>query len=335
MNKSENYNHKIIKHNNLGNESRMKFLADNPLQKIKILTDFVSKSGTRHNFNYKSYVYYDLWNGIVSGFDKEQRRSNLLLNSRDLIYPPYFDNVKSIIYCLMTNPIIYSRNPAQNKILNWYDFTYESGTQHSGTCIYSAFDKGYYLDRIQSQMDFYKKIKDTNKLEIGPDDLTNYEKFIYLIKKHKTMLVPTFKMDVIWHAHMLNSPQYMSDTTSVLGYPLNHDDTLSTAKLRQGMANTANIWNKEFGGGFGPFQAMAMAATGIYVTQVPLSTNMQDKQDKQNSGSCGGMPDTSTSSIMMASTNSSCGASTCGGSSSCGGGSSGGSSCGGCGGCGA
>ena len=296
----------------------MKFLADNPMTKIKMMTDYLSRSHIQYQFNYKSFVHYNYWNAVSTGFNG--RRSDLRLSSSTLEHPYFFTDVKNIVYCLMTNPVNYHHNPTPNKVLNWYDFTQDTGKNHVGA-IYSAFDKRYYIDRIYNQMDFYYKLKENKNMEITEEDLTTYEKFIYLFKRHKTMLVPTLKTDIIWHAHMLNSPQYVADTTSALGYILNHDDEVSKTELRRALANTANIWKNEFGQGFGPYGALALAGSGVYIAQSGITVN------RNSDSGCTGTPDV-TSAIMMASSNSSCGASSCGGGGSCGGG----SSCGGCGG---
>jgi hypothetical protein len=54
-----------------------------------------------------------------------------------------------------------------------------------------------------------------------------YKGFLQLFRMtdSKFFLVPTYDIDLIWHAHQLNPIAYSDDMTRILGKVLNHDDS--------------------------------------------------------------------------------------------------------------
>ena len=93
------------------------------------------------------------------------------------------------------------------------------------------------------------KIKSTEDI-ISDKDINDYEKFLYLFKKYgrekNTILVPTLKIDTIWHAHMLDHKTYVEDTRDLLGYVLDHNDALPEKDLRMQFKRIAELWEKEY-----------------------------------------------------------------------------------------
>ncbi len=218
----------------------------------------------------------------------------------------------------MTNPIHYYNNTAKYKIDDWYNFEYDTNKRG---IIYTTKQDNYYYQRLCSQWDFYHKLKKNKGLKITEADLEDYVKFLYLCKKYNTsLIVPSFKTDIIWHAHMLNNEMYATDTKNIFGYILNHNDTIPKQKLDQGLKHTTDVWNKEYGAS--PYMALGAAAAGV------VYLNNGPKKDDDVS-SCVSTPDMSGVIFTGAGSCSNCSNSTssCSSTSSCGG-------CGGCGGCG-
>ena len=67
----------------------------------------------------------------------------------------------------------------------------------------------------------------------------------------KFFLVPTYDIDLIWHAHQLNPEAYNKDLTQILGKVLNHDDSDSDRtpghKLQHGFTQTCKLWFETYG----------------------------------------------------------------------------------------
>ena len=62
-------------------------------------------------------------------------------------------------------------------------------------------------------------------------------------------LVPTYDIDVVWHAHQLQ-PSYVADTTALFGQLLDHDDSVNDrtpgAKLATSADATRQMWHEAF-----------------------------------------------------------------------------------------
>ncbi|MCO5602562.1 hypothetical protein L7F22_056696 [Adiantum nelumboides] len=80
-----------------------------------------------------------------------------------------------------------------------------------------------------------------------------YKGFLHLFKMTgcKCFLVPTYDIDLMWHAHQLNPEAYAEDLTRILGKVLEHDDTESDRspgqKLDEGFEQTCQQWQKCYG----------------------------------------------------------------------------------------
>ena len=77
-------------------------------------------------------------------------------------------------------------------------------------------------------------------------------KFLYLKLCHpESVLVPTYDIDCIWHAHMLHPQQYAEETPALCGQLVPHDDSLNDrchgGHLEQQWIMTQRAWKDEFG----------------------------------------------------------------------------------------
>ena len=111
-----------------------------------------------------------------------------------------------------------------------YDFP-EPGSKELSSC--GAFETNITYDLVSAvrrQRSFYYNVSlphhtDQRFLE---DAIIRYKKFV-MVKKHHpdAFLVPMYDIDLVWHAHQIHPEAYNRDTTAVLGYLLNHDDTVT------------------------------------------------------------------------------------------------------------
>ncbi|KAJ7570363.1 hypothetical protein O6H91_01G117200 [Diphasiastrum complanatum] len=83
-----------------------------------------------------------------------------------------------------------------------------------------------------------------------------YKGFLHLIKMQNrdmtsAFFVPTYDIDVMWHAHQLSPVAYANDMKALLGKTLDHDDTDSNReegqKLDTGFRKTRELWEHTFG----------------------------------------------------------------------------------------
>ena len=292
----------------------MNFLIKNPLDRIRTYTDFFRESNVRKSFNHEKYI------------TKNDSGSKYFLNPqrKNMVFKPYFNEVKSILYCLMLHPVDYHNNPSRI-VDNWYDFTYPMIT--NGT-MYEANDKSDYEKHIMCQNNFIKKLKSKKNpnSQITETDLTNYEKFIYLFKKHgNSILVPTYRIDVVWHAHMLDHNQYVDDMKKILGRILDHNDDISVPILRDSLDRTSNLWEKEFGTKYAATNSAlgiaGMVALSSVIDNSQYDINQYNTKKNNNSGcaSCYNFPAINSISTSNGD-DGSCGGSSCGGGGGCGGG---------------
>ncbi|QRW11330.1 dammaradiene synthase [Ceratobasidium sp. AG-Ba] len=63
----------------------------------------------------------------------------------------------------------------------------------------------------------------------------------------KQMLVPTLDIDLAWHTHQLKHEAYRTQTLSILGKFVDHDDKIEENKLSDAYDQTAKYWEQRFG----------------------------------------------------------------------------------------
>jgi hypothetical protein len=87
------------------------------------------------------------------------------------------------------------------------------------------------------------------------EGVQNYAKFLLLKPKameRRTILVPTYQIDLMWHTHMLTSmQQYHADCLRIMHCKLHHDDSLTDRSdgglLDVSYQATVDLWQKEYG----------------------------------------------------------------------------------------
>ncbi len=90
--------------------------------------------------------------------------------------------------------------------------------------------------------------------EFLAEGVENYIKFLKLkpkAGKSRTVLVPTYQIDLMWHTHILSSiGDYNKDCTAIMGRPLHHDDSLTDRSdggvLDVAYKATARLWKEEY-----------------------------------------------------------------------------------------
>merc|ERR1719313_2814640 len=108
------------------------------------------------------------------------------------------------------------------------------------------------LEAAQRQMNFNYQVKLPHYTD--PKFLTTAaERYVsgFLTlqrKKPDEFWVPTYDIDLIWHAHMLHPEYYNADTLKLLGRVLKHDDSVNDrsegGKLATGWKNTQKAWSE-------------------------------------------------------------------------------------------
>jgi Glycine-rich domain-containing protein-like len=78
-----------------------------------------------------------------------------------------------------------------------------------------------------------------------------YVQFMSLMKAHPgTLLVPTYDIDLVWHAHLSSTAAYRQDCMQAVGRFINHeedDDRAISGRLAAGLRTTAELWQGTFG----------------------------------------------------------------------------------------
>lgn len=176
------------------------------------------------------------------------KNKEIYLNQNKVVY--YKNNFsskenefKTLMYSLMIHPLDYKQ---YGKLKNWYIF--DSVTKLDKLYFYKSPDlKNYVETCILSQQAFVNKIKSIQEISPSIDDITNYERFLYLCKKHQgIMLVPLIGIDIVWHAHMLDHENYVKDTTRLFGHVLNHNDSQTKEDLDESFKRTEILWENEY-----------------------------------------------------------------------------------------
>ncbi|CAA7048136.1 unnamed protein product [Microthlaspi erraticum] len=117
------------------------------------------------------------------------------------------------------------------------------------------------VSAVQRQSSFYNEV---SRAHVDSDIIIQeavgrYKAFLYLIKRSREKLinlisVPTYDIDLIWHAHQLNPSSYYKDMEKILGEILQHDDTISdtseSKKLDTAFSGTTTQWEETFGQGY-------------------------------------------------------------------------------------
>lgn len=163
----------------------------------------------------------------------------------DKITCPQNDNTfKTIMYSLMIHPLEYQKYGHYD---DWYQLYNLPEREKYDFRLYERDDLETVVStHLRNQNKFIGDLKEAD-IVVTQEMIQRYEKFIRLFKKkHDTVIVPTFDIDVLWHAHMLTPEMYASDMKNVLGRVLDHDDGFDKNNLVAGFASTENIWEREY-----------------------------------------------------------------------------------------
>lgn len=129
------------------------------------------------------------------------------------------------------------------------------------------------LDAAMRQKDFFYQVslphyRNVQFLEAG---LERYKKFLYLRQQlPKEFLVPTYDVDLFWHAHQLNPWAYKHDMVKYTGDLFDHDDSVTDrskgSKLYNADKRTRDLWRQFFNDAYSKCGAMYRGAppSGLY-----------------------------------------------------------------------
>ena len=83
--------------------------------------------------------------------------------------------------------------------------------------------------------------------------IKDYERYLYLVYKYDDKSLPdvnaTYKVDLIWHSHMLNTVEYMNDMQRLIGKELPHlpwPKHRSDAEINDIKLHSQSTWLNEF-----------------------------------------------------------------------------------------
>ncbi|KAH9615627.1 hypothetical protein KSS87_011780 [Heliosperma pusillum] len=105
-----------------------------------------------------------------------------------------------------------------------------------------------------------------------------YKGFLHLIRTNRMLslerlCVPTYDVDLMWHAHQLYPEAYYKDTSELVGSVVPHDDTVSDrtkgGKLDKGQFETTRQWENTFGFSYWKAGATHRGNEPKPVTRVP------------------------------------------------------------------
>jgi hypothetical protein len=110
------------------------------------------------------------------------------------------------------------------------------------------------VDAVSRQKSFYYQVSQPHVVQnqFLQSAAQRYKGFLYLFTRNKgTFLVPTYDVDIMWHAHQRSAAAYSRDCISILKRVLEHDDTDSDRgegqKLNTGFKDTCKLWENTYG----------------------------------------------------------------------------------------
>lgn len=158
--------------------------------------------------------------------------------------------LKPLIYAQYVNPqefcpiSDYSFYKSLNDLYNRINLTGINRVEVSGELNHSELINRTIVN-IEAQKNFVSLL---NNIDYDGLDENQYFKFLELIKsKTVSIAVPTFEMDLFWHAHMLSPKIYQDDCYRNFGKLLRHNDKMPESELKNHYIATQNAWKSEFG----------------------------------------------------------------------------------------
>jgi Glycine-rich domain-containing protein-like len=118
----------------------------------------------------------------------------------------------------------------------------------------TVLSDGYDIARsARSQMQFLFQVSHPCYADLAflEESVIKHHKFLRLKVRDGSMIVPTFQIDLIWHAHMLASTTvYNADCIRIHGSKFNHDDTLDDRSegscQQQAFLMTIGLWKRQY-----------------------------------------------------------------------------------------
>ncbi|XP_048131223.1 glycine-rich domain-containing protein 2-like isoform X2 [Rhodamnia argentea] len=176
------------------------------------------------------------------------------------------------------------------------DINGNSSKNGAGNTMGAPRDSDYDLvAAVKRQSSFFYQVSRPymNDDVLLKEAVARYKAFLYLIKRkrekaNKCFCVPTYDIDLIWHAHQLNPASYCRDTAAIIGKVLEHDDTDSDrtegGKLNMGFFQTTKLWEETFGMSYWKAGAMHRGSPPSPLTITPLQLNTVAKKAVSSGG---------------------------------------------------
>lgn len=153
------------------------------------------------------------------------------------------------------------------------------GQSHSWEEIDTTISRISYdlVDAVLRQSSFFHQV---SELHVRTESFLHaaemrYKGFLHLAAKSKgkQFLVPTYDIDLMWHAHQLDPLAYRIDTLQILGKVLDHDDTDAerneNSKLHTCFHATKQLWENTFSLPYAKAGAMYRGDPPFTLTKLP------------------------------------------------------------------
>jgi hypothetical protein len=128
---------------------------------------------------------------------------------------------------------------------------------------------------VELQEKFMEKIfkKPTSKFQNSEEQ---YLKFMYLLKKTTSTLVPSLEIDLFWHTHQLFGIEYHRFCLDNIGRRINHDSALDVQGVINGLFETKRAWHNVYGEVYAVEQVifLELSKLEIIVTLTAYSGNL-------------------------------------------------------------
>jgi hypothetical protein len=101
---------------------------------------------------------------------------------------------------------------------------------------------------VKRQIAFARKITSVYPYDPVPENLLSdsqqrYAKFMNLVRVNQNpAIVPAVDIDLFWHTHQLTPSNYLPWCTHHIGFPINHNDSVSEGELTTSLDNTVSAW---------------------------------------------------------------------------------------------
>ncbi|KAF8024722.1 hypothetical protein BT93_F1793 [Corymbia citriodora subsp. variegata] len=179
-----------------------------------------------------------------------------------------------------------------------YELNIDGNSPKSGTgnTTGALRDSGYdFVAAVKRQSSFFYQVSRPymNNDVLLKEAVARYKAFLYLIKRNREkanrcFCVPTYDIDLIWHAHQLNPVSYCRDTVAIITKVLEHDDTDSDrtkgGKLNAGFLQTTKLWEETFGMNYWKAGAMHRGNAPSPLTITPIQLNTVAKKAVSSDG---------------------------------------------------